>query len=393
MEFALSDVQRRIRDELRSYFGALMTPELRQALRAEQEDEGGGDAYKQTVRRMGQDGWLGVGFPVEYGGRGWGPIEQYLFFEEAQLAEAPIPLLALNTVGPAIMEFGSPAQKQAVIPAILRGEFHACIGYSEPDAGTDLAALSTRAERDGDEWVVNGQKQWTTQANFADYVWLACRTDPQAPRHQGISIFLVPMDTPGIKVVPIQTLVGRTNATYYDDVRVPHSALVGEVNGGWKLITTQLNFERSTIVSSAPGTHTLARVEEWARRTRLADGTRVIDEPWVQANLAKVRVKLHALRILNWRVAWSIEHKTFDYAAASAVKVFGTELYVEAYHLLMEVTGPPGYLVEGPGSELLDGLVERMTRRAVLTTFGGGVNEIQRDIIAMAGLGMPRSPR
>ncbi len=392
MDFALSPDQLQIRQEIRSYFDQLMTAERRDALRSELDGEGG-DVYRETVRQIGRDGWLGVGFQKEYGGRGWGPIEQYLFFEEAMVAEVPLPLLSLNTVGPAIMEYGTAEQKQAVIPAILRGEFHVCIGYSEPDAGTDLASLKTQALRDGDEWVINGQKLFTTQANFADHVWLACRTDPDAPRHQGISIFLVPMSTPGIKVVPLPTLVGRTNATFYDDVRVPASTLVGEVNGGWKLITTQLNFERSSIVSSAGATHVLRSVEDWAGATTQPDGSRVIDEPWVQMTLAQVRVKLNALRMLNWRVAWSIEQKTFNFADASAVKVFGTELYVEAYHLLMEVVGQSGYLLSGPGSELLEGTLDRYSRRAVLTTFGGGVNEIQRDIIAMAGLGMPRSPR
>lgn len=392
MDFALSTEQREIRQELRNYFSQLMTADLRASLRAEADAEGG-ETYKQTVRQIGHDGWLGVGFPTEYGGRGWGAVEQYIFFEEAQTAEVPLPLLALNTVGPAIMEFGTAEQKAAIIPAILRGEYHVCIGYSEPDAGTDLARLKTRAVRDGDEWVINGQKIFTTQANFADYVWLACRTDPEAPRHAGITIFLVPMTTPGIKVVPLPTLVARTNATFYDDVRVSDSTMVGDLNGGWKLITTQLNFERSSIVSSAPAFHVLDQVERWARETSSPDGGAMMDQPWVQLRLAEVRVKLNALRMLNWRVAWSIQNKTFDFADASAVKVFGSELYIEAYHLLMEVAGGAGYLVDGPGTELLDGLVAQAARRSVLITFGGGVNEIQRDIIGMAGLGLPRSPR
>jgi alkylation response protein AidB-like acyl-CoA dehydrogenase len=392
VDFALSADQLQIRQELRNYFSQLLTPDLRASLRAEADAEGG-ETYKQTVRQIGRDGWLGVGFPTEYGGRGWGAVEQYIFFEEAQTAEVPLPLLALNTVGPAIMEYGTSEQKAAIIPAILRGEYHVCIGYSEPDAGTDLARLKTRAVRDGDEWVINGQKIFTTQANFADYVWLACRTDPEAPRHAGITIFLVPMTTRGIKVVPLPTLVARTNATFYDDVRVSDSTMVGDLNGGWKLITTQLNFERSSIVSSAPAFHVLDQVERWARETSSPDGGPMMDQPWVQLRLAEVRVKLNALRMLNWRVAWSIQNKTFDFADASAVKVFGSELYIEAYHLLMEVTGGAGYLVEGPGTELLDGLVAQAARRSVLITFGGGVNEIQRDIIGMAGLGLPRSPR
>jgi alkylation response protein AidB-like acyl-CoA dehydrogenase len=382
----LTPDQRALRDELRAYFAALITPELRRAM-----DEGGagpGSAYRATVKRMGADGWLGVGWPKEYGGGGFSAVEQFIFFEEAQRVEAPIPLVTLNTVGPALMQFGSDAQKKRFLPAILAGDVHFAIGYSEPEAGTDLAALTTRAERDGDEWVINGQKMWTTGAEDADYIWLACRTDPDAPKHAGISMFLVDTTLPGFKVTPIHTLVGhRTNATYYENVRVPTDALVGDLNRGWSLITTQLNLERSSIV----GTATVERLLDAVCRHLAAEGR--LEEPWVQLALARVRAKAEALHLMNWRVAWSITEGTFNAAAASAVKVYGTEFHIEAYKLLLEVVGPIGSLKAGSPGAVLGGHLERQYRRAILTTFGGGVNEIQRDIIAMLGLRMPPSPR
>lgn len=383
--------QQALRDELRSYFSLLMTPEVRARVSAAQEE--GGPAMRELVRQIGADGWLGVGWPEEFGGRGFGPIEQHIFFEEAMTAEVPVPLLALNTVGPAIMQYGSAEQKERLLPAILRGELHIAVGYSEPDAGTDLASLKTRAVRDGEEYVINGQKMWTTQANFADYVWLAARTDPDVPKHKGITLFLVDTSLPGFKVTPVPTLMARTNATFYENVRVPVSARIGEEGQGWQLLTTQLNFERSSIVATGAGYRMLGQVCRWATETRRADGSPVVDQQWVQINLARVRANLDALRLLNWRVAWMVEQDLFAAADASAVKVFGTEFYVEAYRLLLEVVGEAGALQSGSAAAALTGSLQRLARQAVLTTFGGGVNEIQREIIAMAGLRMPRAPR
>ncbi|MEX0664497.1 MAG: acyl-CoA dehydrogenase family protein [Acidimicrobiia bacterium] len=391
MQLEYTPQQQALRDELRDYFSQLMTPDVRVRVSATQEE--GGPAMHDVVRQIGADGWLGVGWPEEYGGRGFGPIEQHIFFEEAMTAEVPVPLLALNTVGPAIMQFGSDEQKVRILPAILRGELHIAVGYSEPDAGTDLASLKTRAERDGDEYVINGQKMWTTQANFADYIWLAARTDPEAPKHKGITLFLVDTSLPGFKVTPVPTLMARTNATFYENVRVPVSARIGEEGQGWQLLTTQLNFERSSIVSTGAGYRLLSEVRQWATETRRSDGSRVLDQQWVQLDLARVRANLDALRLLNWRVAWMVEQELFAAADASAVKVFGTEFHVEAYRLLLGVVGEASALRAGSAGVALAGALEQKARQAVLTTFGGGVNEVQREIVAVAGLRMPRAPR
>jgi len=386
----LSEEQRALRDELRVYFADLLA-----AVKASDlDDEVMGEGWKATIRKMGTDGWLGIGWPKEYGGQGRGPIEQLIFLEEAGRAGAPIPLVTLNTVGPTIAHFGTDEQKQRFLPGILAGEIHFAIGYTEPGAGTDLASLQTRAVRDGDEFVVNGQKVFTSGGHEADFVWLACRTDPEAPKHKGISILIVDTTAPGFKWTPINTVAGGyTSATYYEDVRVPASMLVGEENRGWKMITTQLNFERVALGPSGRIFKSLDGVLAWAKATRLADGRRVVDLEWVQTNLARVRAKAEVAELLNWRVAWEQQDSHLNPADASAMKVFGTELRIESADLLLEVIGAAGTLREGSPGAVLQGALERECRGAIVGTFGGGVNEVQREIIVTAGLGMPRPPR
>ena len=383
--------QHAFREEMRSYLDRVMTPELLEEIR---HSEGGGPHYTRALRRMGRDGLLGIGWPKEYGGQGRSPVEQFIFADEVQRAGFPLPFLTLNTVGPTLMNFGTEEQKAEFLPAILRGECQFAIGYSEPGAGTDLASLETRAVREGEEYVIDGSKVFTSLADFADFVWLAVRTDPDAPKHRGISILMVPTTAPGFKLTPIRTLGGvRTNATYYENVRVPVRYRVGRENEGWTLITTQLNHERVALSSVGPVERLLREVTAWARATKLADGSRVLDREWVRVHLARVHAKLEALKLMNWKQAWALTQGALQPADASAVKVFGSELYVEAYRLLLEVVGQAGYLREGSPESVLAGRLERMYRTALIFTFGGGTNEVQRDIIAMAGLGMPHYRR
>ena len=390
MYIAYTDEQEGLRKELRAYYERLLTPEVELAL---SKSHGVGPALRKVVRQMGEDGWLGIGWPKEWGGQGRSAIEQFVFFDESMRAGAPVPMLTINTVGPTIMNFGTEEQKQHFLPRILRGEIHFCIGYTEPGAGTDLAGLVTSAVRDGDEYVINGQKVFTSLAGDADYIWLAARTDPDAKKHKGISMFLVPMNTPGITVTPMRLLSEHDiNQTFFDDVRVPATCLVGEENNGWGLITNQLNHERVTLCSSGVIERSLDEVVAWAKANRLADGRRVIDQPWVQLNLARVRAKLEFLRLMNWKVAWTATQGHLEVADASTVKVFGTEFYLEAFQLLMEVIGERSYLKDG-SADGVRGHLERSYRSLLILTFGGGTNEIQRDLIAMFGLGFPRAAR
>jgi 3-oxocholest-4-en-26-oyl-CoA dehydrogenase alpha subunit len=396
MHLAYTPEQERLRQQLREYF-ELMTPEFRRGLAETGGDYGGVQAYRAIVRQLGRDGWLALGWPPEYGGRGGSTLDQLIFTDEAAIAGVPVPFLTIDTVGPTIMRFGTPEQKQQYLPRIAAGEIHFSIGYSEPEAGTDLAALRTRAVRDGESYVINGQKMWTSLIQYADYVWLACRTDPDAPRHKGLSVLIVPTSAEGFSWTPVHTVAGpTTSATYYSDVRVPASALVGAENRGWPLITNQLNHERVALTSAAPVRTALREVCDWARATKLASGQRVIDQEWVQLNLARVHAKAEFLKLINWRIAAEADGAAagdgghgLGRAAASATKVFGTEFATEAYRLLMEVLGANAHVREGSAGAILSGRIERMHRAALILTFGGGTNEVQRDIVAAAGLGLP----
>jgi alkylation response protein AidB-like acyl-CoA dehydrogenase len=391
VQIAYTEEQEQLRDELRAYYDQLLTEDVREALH---QEVGCGPVTREIVKKMAADGWLGIGWPTEYGGQGRSQIEQFIFFDESMRSGAPVPMLTINTVGPTIMQFGTEEQKAELLPRILAGEIHFCIGYSEPEAGTDLAALRTRAVRDGDELVINGQKMWTSLASDADYCWLAVRTDPDAAKHKGISIVIVDMKTPGISVDPLHLLSSHDiNATFFDDVRVPAANIVGGENNGWGLIMNQLNHERVTLCSSGLLEQSYLEVRRWAQQTTEADGSRVVDHEWVQLNLAKVHAGLEFLRLINWKVAWTATEGHLDIPDASTIKVFGTEFYLEAFRLLMEVLGPRAYLERSSTASLLKGRLEMNYRSLLILTFGGGTNEIQRDLIGMFGLGLPRALR
>lgn len=391
MYIGYDDEQKALREELRAYYDKLLTPDVRVALR---EGHGTGEAMRSIVRQMGEDGWLGIGWPTEYGGQGRSAIEQFIFFDESMRAGAPVPMLTVNTVGPTIYKHGSQEHKDYFLPKILRGEIHFCIGYTEPNAGTDLAALQTRAVADGDDFVINGQKVFTSLASDADWIWLATRTDPDAPKHGGLSMFLVDMKTPGIKAEPMDLLSSHDICTtFFDDVRVSRGQLVGGLNKGWKLITGQLNHERVSICSPGMLESIYDEVLDWARETKLADGRRVIDQEWAQISLARVHAGLEFLRLANWKVAWQGTRGELSVADASGIKVFGTEWYLESFRLMMEIMGQRSYLRPSSREALLAGHIETLYRSLVILTFGGGTNEIQRDLIGLFGLGLPRAPR
>ena len=391
MEIGYTPEQEAMRAELRSYYEKL----LDQATVAELgESHGIGKVPRRVWKQMCADGWAGIGWPKEYGGQGRSAIEQFIFFDESMRAGAPVPMLSINTVGPTIMNFGTDDQKAFFLPKILAGDLHFCIGYSEPGAGTDLASLQTRAVRDGDQYVINGQKMWTSLSSDADYCWLAVRTDADAPKHKGISILIMPMNTPGITLQRLN-LIGEhdINAMFLDDVRVPIANCVGGENKGWTLITNQLNHERVTLCSTGVVERALADTLEWSKSTKLPDGRRIADQEWVQLNLARVHAKLDVLRLMNWQSSWEATNGVLDVGHCSSIKVYGTEFYLEAFRLLFEILGPPGYLKSGTPGAILRARLENLYRGMLILTFGGGTNEMQRDLITMFSLGFPRAAR
>ena len=381
-----------LRQDLRAYYAELLTDDVREGIGDVGE---GGERWRDVVRRIGKDGWLGIGWPKEFGGQGRPATDQFIFFDETRRAGAPFPFVTVNTVGPTIMRYGSEEQKAYFLPGILAGEINFAIGYTEPEAGTDLASLRTRAVRDGDEYIVNGAKVFTSGAELADFVWLACRTDADAPKHKGISILCVPTTSSGFSWSPIVTVAGaKTTATFYADVHVPVHGRVGEENGGWRMITTQLNHERVGLAAwSGFASQLWDETARWAAQTPGADGRPVLELPWVQADLARCRAELHAMHLLNWRMASALSAAGLNPADSSAVKVFGVERSIDIYRRLLGIVGACGYLAPGSPGAVLQGRLERTARHAQINTFGGGVNEVQREIVATAGLGMIRAPR
>ena len=388
MDFDYTPEQEQLRKDYRERLEAVMTPERRKAVAGLKE---GGAAMTECRKALGEAGLLGVAWPTEYGGHGLTALEQYIFGEEARRVNAPLPMITLNTVGPTLIQYGTEEQKQKFLPAILKGDVDFAIGYSEPGAGSDLASLRTSAVRDGDEFVINGSKMFTSGAEFADYIWLAARTDPEAKKHKGITVFMVPTDSPGYSWKPLNTMPGvQTYYTFYDDVRVPETAIVLGENEGWKLVTNQLNLERAALGNLGALEPLFNKTLEWARTTPLDDGV-VIDQPWVQQALARVEAQVAAYRLLNLRVNTNMGSGALGMGEASAAKVFGTELTQQVARELLDVVGQTGTL-KGSAAPL-KGELESAYRLAVINTFGGGANELQRDIIAMAGLLMPRAPR
>jgi alkylation response protein AidB-like acyl-CoA dehydrogenase len=388
----LTPEQKELSAELRDYFRTCLDDAERDKILHDPF----GIAYMEHCKRLGRDGMLGVAWPKEYGGRGFGPMEQQIFANEIARAEVPYPIITLNSVAPTILQYGTGEQKAFFLPRILRGKCHFAIGYSEPGAGTDLASLRTMAVKDGDHYVVNGQKIFTSGAHYSDYVWLAARTDPDpaVKKHKGISMLIVDCKDPGFSWTPIITMDGRhhTNSTYYEDVKVPVGMLIGEENKGWNLIVNQLNHERVTLGPAGNLGHTYDGFEHWARTTAGRDGRPLIEEPAVRRAVGQVYGYLRVNEFLNWQVAANMDLGWLGAPDASATKIYGSERMQEVGRIVGDVLARFG----DPGDPATAAFIDRLdhgVKGAVVLTFGGGVNEIQRELIAMIGLGLPRAPR
>ena len=385
MDFTYPREVEEFRTEFGRYLDSVVTPELLDEI-STSGAETTGPLTKAFWRRLGADGYFGLGWPKEYGGGGKSVLYLHAFNYVMMYRRLPVPIVTLNTVAPALMRVGSEEQKKEYLPRILKGEIEFAIGYSEPGAGTDLASLETRAVRDGDTYVLNGQKVFTSGAHHSDYVWLAVRTDPEAPKHRGISLLIVPLDSEGIEVRPFPTMGGyRTNITFYDNVRVPLSALVGEENRGWVYITTQLDFERIAI-SPIPGIERVFdSVTAFLRENGNGSG-----QEWTRGAVARWAADINALKVMDLKMASMVANGEVPYYEASLLKVLSTEFQTRFYNEALQALGPPGLIKRGSAGELLQGDVERALKSSLVLLFGGGSNDVQRDIIATHGLGLAR---
>lgn len=389
MKVDLNEQQIAFRQKVRDYMtNVMMTPDFKAELKQGDLSHGGGPIYWEKMRQLGQDGWISMSWPKDLGGAGADPVEQYILVDEAKSVGFPWPALSANSIGPVLARYAQPEIREKVVSEILGGEAYLAIGYSEPSAGSDLANLKTRAVKEGDEWVINGQKIWTSCANFANYIWLAARTDPDpAKRHKGITIFLVPTDSKGFSCTLIHTMGVLTTATYYEDVRIPDTYRIGEINGGWPLVTGQLNVERLALVSYG---HVSKLYDETLNLLRSDERfSYLLNESWVQSNLAVARAKLEALKIMCLKGAWVMNNGGSGMVEASATKVYGSELWIEIGRLMGEILAPIANVRDGE-ELVVNGLLEHWYRKGSVHTFGGGANELQRTIVATAGLKLPR---
>ena len=386
MNFEWHPEHESFRDDLRAFIQEWRTPEL---LQEYAETYGGsGDRIRRFHEAIGEKGWMRMCWPKEVGGEGRSMLFHFIFVEEMEYWGMPYGNLTFTSVAPTLAQFGTEAQKQAYLPGIYRGELTFALGYSEPNAGTDLASLRTSATREGDSWVIHGQKTWTSLADVSTHIWLAVRTNPDAPKHAGISIVIVPTETQGITIRPLHTMYGgHTNETFYDGVRVPVENTVGEVNGGWPIIMHALNHERVALAATGAMARLYDGLVEHLREHEPAK----IADPVVRHRLAELWLRLREHRALAMQNAWLISKGETPVSEASMAKVSGTELRAELANAAMDLLGRAGGLAATSGDRApLEGRAEFNFRLSPIFRFGGGTNEVMRDIIAAAGLGLPR---
>jgi alkylation response protein AidB-like acyl-CoA dehydrogenase len=385
MDFSWTPEQQAFRQELRVFLNAELTPEMR---RLGAED----GASQEFSRRMGRRGLIGLPWPKEYGGRGLGHLERLIYSEEMLLSGAPIGYHhnAERQMGPSIIMVGTEEQKREFLPRIARGELSIAIGYSEPDTGSDLAGLKTRAVRDGDDYVVDGAKVWNA-AHRSDYIWLAARTDPDAPKHRGISVFMVDLKTPGTTISPIQNMAGIPGfcLVTFEGARVPKSALIGEENRGWYVVAANLDFERSGIERVAQGYSLWQDFLAFVKQASF-NGHRLADDPRVRNTLAQTQIEFEVGRLLCYKVAYEMSQGRVPNIEATASKLFGCEATQRRARTMSQVLGLYGQLEPGSPHAPLAGRVERAWVYAITWTIAGGTSEIMRNIIATRGLGLPR---
>lgn len=383
MDYQWDDDIIAFQEELRAFCAQYAT-DLKQAGDQDQRDL----LLKKVHSEIERRGWLRIAWPEEYGGGGKSPFYQFIMVQQFSYAGIPYGGLSVGSIAPALMNHGTDAQKKKYLPGILDGDITFAIGYSEPNAGTDLASLQTKAVKDGDEWVINGQKIWTSEAHVSTHLWLAARTDPSAEKHRGISMFIVSMDTPGMTVRPLYTMSGvRTNEVFFEDVRIPADALIGEQNKGWYTVANALDFERVSLAPTGQLARQFDRTLEYLKEERPEQ----IEDRATRQRLADLKIDLHVLRALNLVNASIIANHETPTMEASMTKVWSSELRYRLSSMNMDLLGRYGALrSDNEGLTPVGGQNEQTYRGSPILRFGGGTNEVQRNIIAHRGLGLPR---
>lgn len=389
MDTRYSEKQIELRKELRAYFTNIMTPEKVMACIGKE----GGPIFRSIIEQLGKDGMLTLGWPEQYGGKNYGAVEQMILFEEAWKTHTPFPLITLNSVAPSLMAFGTEEQKAEFLPEIAKGKATFAVGYSEPGSGTDLGSLTTKAEFDGDNWIINGTKVWTSAGHDAEYIWLAARTSNEGKRpSDGISLFIVDTKDPGFSHAPIHTVAGvDTNVTYYENVKVAPDRIVGGLNKGWKVITSQLNHERialaaMTVIARKQFGYVLELLAKCS-----ADGKSRLENPMVAAKVGEIYARLESMEVINLRMANMVDTNTVDVALASGAKVINTLEQIKVLRELMMLVGEDAVVQFASDDAIFDGHLEYDYRSAQIMTVGGGVLEVMRSMTASLGLGMPNT--
>ena len=395
MDFTFTDEEKAFREEVREWLKKEIPPrwiELDAGLWEETEESWALSCEFQ--HKLGQKGWLAPAYPREYGGLEMSHIKRLILSEELNYSRAPISIeveISTNWVGQALLLFGTAEQKRKYVTEVAKGEAVFCLGYSEPNAGSDLASLQTRAVDDGDSWVINGQKIWCSYAHYADYCWLGARTDPEAPKHKGISMFVLDMKTPGITVRPLINILNRHsfNEVFFDDVRIPKDSLVGEMNNGWYQLIMALDFERSLVGTAAANQSLIDELVQYMHEAK-REGKPFADDPLIKDELAGIAVENEVLRMMCYRIAWMYSNNIHPSYESSMSLLFCSESLRHLADVGMRILGPYGQLDRDSKWAVLNARIMRAYLAALSIGVGGGSNEIQRNIVAMRGLGLPR---
>ncbi|MHB8376339.1 MAG: acyl-CoA dehydrogenase family protein [Dehalococcoidia bacterium] len=390
MDFRDAPDDAAFRHEVREFLRAELPPDLRAADDAVLGVGIGEDERERDwLHTLAKRGWVAPAWPKEYGGAGLSVMQQFVFNEEIARAAAPRPnFLAIGLAGPTIIVHGTEEQKREHLSGILSGEMFWCQGFSEPGSGSDLASLQTRAVRDGDDFIINGQKIWTSGAHRAQRMMLLARTDTEAPKHKGISYFLLDMKSPGVTVRPLTNMADTPsfNEVFFDNVRVPKTDLLGELNRGWYVATTTLDFERSGIINAVSLRMLVREIAEYAQAHRRADGA----WPAVRYEVVERAIETEVAIIFSYRVVTMQVKGLIPNQEASITKLFASELAQRIARTGIKVAGLYGQLSEGSPQAPLGGRFDAWYRIAVGATIAGGTIEIQRSVIAQRGLGLPR---